>query len=159
KNFLNQFWLTNEKKPSETYGNYYETNFTGELEVGKYFRVELLLRESYRDSISKVFFLAPKEHYSVLKSDFSNYKEVEFDTIQSVVNDNIPNNETYKEEYWAKRSIVYNTGFAEEGKNYIRGILVERKDTSYVDENENMIKYIDRYLFVNKEVYIGKDAE
>tara|TARA_R110002074_G_scaffold402183_1_gene604309 strand:+ start:1661 stop:2437 length:777 start_codon:yes stop_codon:yes gene_type:complete len=152
-NFLNQFWAIKDKDTLDTYGNYYDVKFRGPIEKGKYFQVEILLHKSYREKISKIFFLTPKEHYSVLKPDFSNYKEIEYDTLESVINDKIPNNETYKEDYWSKRSIVYKTGFANEGKNYIRGILVERKDTVWGDNSQ--FKFIDRYLYINKELNVS----
>ncbi|OUS03121.1 hypothetical protein A9Q86_01505 [Flavobacteriales bacterium 33_180_T64] len=152
ENFLNQFWCIKGKDTLDTYGNYFNINLDGSIEKNKYFQVEILLRKSYRENFSKIFFLTPKEHYSVLNSDFSNHKEIVFDTIRSVVNDGIIDNETYKENYWSKRSIVYKTGFAKGGKNYIRGILVERKDTIWGDNNE--FKFIDRYLFVNEEINV-----
>lgn len=149
KNFLNQYWAIDGKDTLYTYGNHYRIKFYDSIKKNKYFQVEIMLRKSYKEDFARLFFLTPKEHYSVLKLDFSNYDEIEYDTIQNLKDDNIKGNETY-DQYWSKRTIAYKTGFAYKGINYIRGILVEQKDTLINDEKRS----IDRYLFVNEEVFV-----
>ncbi|WP_430409207.1 hypothetical protein [Kordia sp.] len=151
KNFLNQYWAIEGKDTLYTYGNHYRIKFYDSIKQNKNFQVQIMLRKSYEEDFSSLFFLTPKEHYSVLKSDFSNYNEVEYDTIKSLKDDEIKGNETY-DEYWSKRTIAFRTGFADKGINHIRGILVEQRDT-LMDGEKNFIK---RYLFVNEEVYVNE---
>lgn len=156
KNFLNQFW-TIKDKDTFSRSNFYQIKIFDSIKKNKHFGLQIVLKKSYRENFTNLFFLIPKKHYSVLKADFSNYKEIEFDTIHSLMNDKIPNNEVYKEDYWNKRAVSFKTGFADSGKNHIRGILVERKDSIFNDNKGNKSKFIDRYLFVNKEVYVYDD--
>ncbi|MDD7885618.1 hypothetical protein [Flavivirga sp. 57AJ16] len=95
-------------------------------------------------------YLRPKKEFE-LKEDFSNYKEIEYDTFPSLISGSSNEKRNYNE-YWAKRIVTYGEYFKNSGDNFIRGILVERKDSIYGNNNE--FKYKDRYLFVNKKISV-----
>lgn len=151
---VNQFWAIKDRDTLSNYGNYYIINSKDSIKKNTYFNIEILLKRSFREDFTELFFLLPKKGSPHLKTDFSNMQSVKFDTLRSIVNDEFLDNKLYKEDYWNKRSIVYSTGFANSGVNYIRGVLVEKKDSLHTNKNGNKLKDIATYLYVEKEVYV-----
>ncbi|WP_046759297.1 hypothetical protein [Kordia jejudonensis] len=147
KNFLNQHWMI-KKNDTLDYGNNFHIRTT-ELNKNGDIQIEIILRMSNYKDFSNLFFLYPKDgNFQKLNSNFSNYKEIQYDTIQNLAF--YEKDLKVYDEYWSKRSIVFNMNF--KNKKYLRGILIERKDTSFIDSEKNKIKFIDRYLFINKKI-------
>jgi hypothetical protein len=152
ENYLNQFW-TIEGKDTLGYGNNYHIRVNRFPEEEGELQIEILLTESKNKIFSKLYFIYPKGgDFSKLNSDFSNYRDIQFDTIYNLITYNKTNNNTY-DEYWSKRSVIFNMNFNEKKDNYLRGILIERKDTSYTDINDNKIIHLERYLYINKDLH------
>jgi hypothetical protein len=154
-NTLNQYWAVRGSDTLNNYGNHYTIRSEDTANLNQKFQVEILLRKAYRDDFNSLFFVYPRKgEENQLKDDFSNFREIEYDTIRSLSDDEIPNNEFY-DSYWSKRAILFRTGFSKKGLNKVKGILVERKDSLFQDKNDKQKKFIERYLFVSKDIYVN----
>ncbi|MBQ0767770.1 MAG: hypothetical protein KBT58_00650 [Bizionia sp.] len=149
--FMNQYW-TIKGKDTLDIGNNYHIRINDFQIKDKGLQVEILLRLSAYKNFSNLYFILPKGGgFSKLNSDFSNYKEIEYDTIYNLISYEYPNNSGYNE-YWAKRSVVFELNPYENDDIYLRGILIEQKDTTFIDKNNNKIIQLERYLYVNEKI-------
>lgn len=149
ESFLNQFWMISNKDTLDI-SNYYNVRFLNLLKEENTFQIEIILRASKNKNFDKLFFIYPENgKFSKLNADFSNYNSIVYDTIFNISSYNNNNS------YWSKRTVAFDIEGEEGKERYLRGILVERKDTSYVDSHGNKLKYLDRLLFVNKKMHNG----
>ena len=151
ENFTNQFW-TIKGKDTLDYGNNYGIRITDFQDKKEGLQVEIFLRLSVNKNFDKLFFIFPKGgDFSKLNSDFSNYREIEYDTIYNLISYKDPSNEGF-DYYWSKRTVVFSLKSKENNENYLRGILIEQKDTSYIYKKKDSIKRLERSLFVNEKI-------
>lgn len=148
---VNQFWKIKGSDTLSSAGNFYEISIFDSVKQEKPFQVQIALSMPIDENFTEVYFLRPKEGYN-LNSNFTNYNDIKYDTIRSLIH-KLPKGNDFYDEYWSKRIVAYRELFKNTGVNYIRGILVEKNDSlaGSVD-----YKSKERYLFVNKKVIVPR---
>jgi len=153
KPYSNQVWVINSKKDTlEHKGNYFNSFLKDTINLGEIYRLHFFLFQPFFSYDSDIEIVLPK--YDVdLNFDYSNFNEIERDTLKSLKNDNIPHPEIPKD-YFLNLQVQFGLKYNDSGKKRIRGVLIE-----YIN-NFNNAKFPDsvyrqeRRLFFDKKFYI-----
>ncbi len=149
KEFVNQRWRYNKKgKLDPSKSNFFEIKTSSDT-ISKNEEIKLLfnLTQPFFSKKSRFYAIIPIDQ-SKLKIDFSNFNNIEKDTVLSL------NEEGRSRDYDKhNHSLIFSMSYKESGMKHIRGVLIERIENDSFDVNDS-IKYKKRYLYFNKNLYV-----
>lgn len=144
--YSNQGWKLNRKGDTIAGGNYYKLlHFPDTLIYKQNGRVHFQLVQGLLEG--EAFICLPKDGISS-RSDFSNEYEIEWDTIYNISRE-FKKNVKYKN---TKKDIIFNLNSDQEGKNSLRGYLLELLDIKKTDT----LDYVTRKIYFDIPYYVKK---
>lgn len=149
--YLNQGWHFDKKGDTITgKGNYLEFKLSKDT-VDIYEPVKILvnLKEPLLSYKSDVFVGIPKGSLNDIDEDFSNMKEIEWDTLPSVKDEGILDN-------YEKYNLYVSFGleFNEPGPKHIRGFLSENKEIKPNEISKDSFDMKERKIYFDEIVYV-----
>ncbi len=149
--YLNQGWHFDKKEDTIVgKGNYLEFRLSKDT-VNIYEPVKILvnLKEPLLSYKSDVFVGIPKGSLSDINEDFSNIKEVEWDTLPSIKKEGILDNHEKYNLY-----VSFGLEFNEPGTKYIRGFLSENNEIKPNEISQDSFDMKERKIYFAKKVYV-----
>lgn len=147
--YVNQVWILNKEKDTiYNRGNFFEIYMKDSILINELVHIRCYLRLPYYDYDSEMEVIIPK-NVNELCHDYSNWDEIEKDTLYSLKNDRIPHRNIPSEvpkNHFADFGFIYE----KPGKKEIKGAIVEYLNYG---RNDSVIKY-NRKLFFEREVYV-----
>lgn len=144
KEYANQIWLVN-KNNDTIGGNYFNIYLNDTTKLGDVTRIKFELIEPAISKDSDIYVLLPVDGRK-LKDDFSNFFDLDLDTIQSLKNDGIPHPELTDLGLNLNHIIEFGIEYAKTGEKRVQGVISEKGIF-------NGKKY-ERRLFFNHNTYI-----
>ncbi|TPV31154.1 hypothetical protein FJ651_15430 [Paucihalobacter ruber] len=151
---LNQYWSIKGNDTLGGYGNHYNIFTKDTVKVNELFKFQIILRLSYEKNFSSLFFVYAENGFELLNEDMSNLRDIDLDTIYNLYQDEFDDNDNIFDDYWSKRAIMFRHEFQTVGDKIIRGVLVERKDSTFISADGDKLSFLERYLLVNKSIHV-----
>lgn len=141
--YLNQRWVLNSKGDTIR-GNFFEIKFNDTILLGEKNRFHFFLKEPLLSNDSEAFVILPKKGQQ-LKKDFSNQKEILWDTIFDIGLKN-SENVNLKDR---RRDVIFDVFTVDSGENELVGIFIE-KNTN----NNNTSDFTTRNIYFNIPYFV-----
>ncbi|NAY93487.1 hypothetical protein GTQ34_16365 [Muricauda sp. JGD-17] len=124
RDYVNQIWLVNKERDTVG-GNYFNMYLNDTTKLGEVTRIRFELAQPAISKDSEVYVLLPVE-VSDLEEEFSNFFDLELDTVHSLKNDGISHPKLADSGLKLNHIVEFGIEYSTPGKKRIKGIISEK---------------------------------
>lgn len=151
KEYLNQGWHFDKKEDTiPNKGNYLKFKFSKDtVHLYEPIKVLVKLQQPLLSYNSEVYICIPKGSFDEVNDNFSNLREIEWDTLPSIKNEKIIENYNKYNLY-----VSFGLEFNKPGIKHIRGFLSENNEISLNKQKKDSINMKERKIYFDEIIYV-----